>query len=67
MRYDIWEELVYPALLENLEKIQEYQGCSLLPSETQLSRKALAAGTFPDEFDTGAGEDRPDLSPRPVL
>lgn len=58
MRYDIWEELVYPALLENLEKIQEYQGCSLLPSETQLSRKALAAGTFPDEFDTGAGEDR---------
>jgi len=58
MRYDIWEELLYPALAEKLELLQDYPAVSILPTETQLTRKAISAGTFPDRFDTKSGEDK---------
>jgi hypothetical protein len=58
MRYDIWDELLYPALAEKLELLQDYPAVSILPTETQLTRKAISAGAFPDQFDTKSGEDK---------
>jgi hypothetical protein len=58
MRYDIWHELLRPTLLERMEEIKDLPGCSILPSETQITRKAISAGTYPDEFSTEDGEDR---------
>ncbi len=57
MRYDIWDELFRPMLADRMELIKEYLGSSLLPSETHISRKAISAGAYPDEFDTTLGED----------
>jgi len=58
MRYEIWDELLKPLLLERLELVAELMGSSLIPSETQLTRKAISAGTFPDTFDSRSGEDQ---------
>ena len=58
MRYDIWDELLYPALAEKLELLHDYPAVSILPTETQLTRKAISAGTFPDQFDPKSGEDK---------
>ena len=58
MRYDIWDEFLKPRLLERMELVKDYIGCSLLPSETHITRKAISAGTFPDEFNTDDGEDK---------
>ena len=58
MRYDIWDELLRPMFEDRMELLQEYPACALLPSETHISRKAITAGTFPDEFDTHSGEDK---------
>jgi len=58
MRYDIWDEFLYPALTEKLDLLQDYPAVSILPTETQLTRKAISAGTFPDKFDTKSGEDK---------
>ena len=52
MRYDIWDELLHPLLSDSMDIIEEYPASSLLPSETQISRKAICAGNYPDEFDT---------------
>ncbi len=57
MRYDIWDQLLRPGLLDRMERVEEYQASALLPSETHISRKAICAGTFPDQFDSRAGED----------
>jgi hypothetical protein len=56
MRYDIWDEMVKPALLESMKMTKEWDGCSLLPSETHISRKAISAGAFPDSFNMGDSE-----------
>lgn len=56
MRWDIWDELLRPMLEDRLEAVRDYMAISLLPSETHLSRKAISAGTFPDEFDSRAAE-----------
>lgn len=56
MRYDIWDEMLRPLAQERMEVIEDYAASSILPSETHLTRKALSAGTFPDEFDDGANE-----------
>jgi len=56
MRYDIWDEMFRPMLADRMEQITEYLGSSLLPTETHISRKAISAGAYPDEFDTGRGE-----------
>jgi PglZ domain len=50
MRYDIWDELLRPMLLEKMEIIQEFPASAILPSETHVSRWAIAAGTEPDQF-----------------
>lgn len=58
MRYDIWDELFRPMLTDRMELITEYYGLSLLPSETHITRKAISAGAYPDEFDTWRAEDK---------
>ena len=58
MRYDIWDELLRPMLEDRMEILEDYPASSLLPSETYVTRKAISAGTYPDEFDTRAAEDK---------
>ncbi|MCL5958695.1 MAG: PglZ domain-containing protein [Chloroflexi bacterium] len=58
LRYDIWDELLKPILVDRLEVIEDLPASSLLPTETHITRKAISAGTYPDEFDTGASEDK---------
>lgn len=57
MRYDIWDEIFKPMLAGRMDLIKDYPASSLLPSETHITRKAISAGTYPDEFDTRRGED----------
>lgn len=57
MRYDIWDDLLKPMLLNRMDILEEFPGSSLIPSETHITRKAISAGTFPDEFDMKKGED----------
>lgn len=56
MRYDIWDELLRPMLTDRMDLLADYAASSLLPSETNLSRKALSAGAFPDDFSDAAAE-----------
>lgn len=46
MRFDLWRELLRPALELDYE-VEETVGFALLPSETQVSRKAFFAGKPP--------------------
>ncbi len=57
MRYDIWDELFRPMLTGRMDLIKDYPASSLLPTETHITRKAISAGTYPDEFDSRRGED----------
>ncbi|NMB85664.1 MAG: PglZ domain protein [Methanosaeta sp. PtaB.Bin018] len=57
MRYDIWDELFRPMLMGRMDLIKDYPASSLLPSETHITRKAISAGAYPDEFDSHRGED----------
>jgi hypothetical protein len=50
LRTDAWDELVRPVLEEQFEVIESRPGSALIPTETQLSRKAIAAGVLPTEF-----------------
>ena len=50
LRVDAWEELVRPVLEEKYDIVEELKGSSILPSETQLSRKAISAGCLPVAF-----------------
>ncbi len=50
MRYDIWDELLRPMLMARMDLIEDCPGSSLLPSETKITRKAISAGKYPDEF-----------------
>jgi hypothetical protein len=59
MRYDIWDDLLKPMLLNRMDVLEEFPGSSLIPSETHITRKAISAGTFPDEFNMKKGEDYP--------
>lgn len=58
MRYDIWDEFLRPMLDDRMQLIADLPASSLLPSETHITRKAISAGTYPDEFDTSKGEDK---------
>lgn len=58
MRYEIWDELLRPLLEDRMDVLQDMPACSLLPSETDISRKAITAGTYPDEFDISSSEDK---------
>jgi hypothetical protein len=50
LRTDAWDELLRPVFEERFEVVARRPGCALLPTETQLSRKAIAAGKLPVEF-----------------
>lgn len=50
MRYDIWARLLRPLLEERMEVLDDAMASSLLPSETHISRWALAAGATPSQF-----------------
>ena len=50
LRTDAWDELLRPIFEERFEVIASRPGCALIPTETQLSRKAIAAGKLPIEF-----------------
>lgn len=56
MRYDIWDTLVKPHLLDYMELVTDRSGCALIPSETKISRNAISAGTFPDSFNPNEAE-----------
>ncbi|RJP35074.1 MAG: PglZ domain-containing protein [Candidatus Omnitrophota bacterium] len=58
MRYDIWDEYLRPMLEDRMEIIEDYSASSLLPSETHITRKAISAGAYPDEFDVHSSEDK---------
>ena len=58
MRYDIWDELLRPMVEDRMEVLADLPASSILPSETHVTRKAISAGAFADEFDTRAGEDK---------
>lgn len=57
MRYDVWDEFLRPLFEDRMKIINDLPACSLLPSETHITRKAIFAGCFPDSFDSKAGED----------
>lgn len=50
MRVDAWQELLKPLMLERFEIIEERPASAILPTETQLTRKAISAGCMPDQF-----------------
>lgn len=50
LRTDAWDELVRPVLEERFQVIASYAGSALIPTETQLSRKAISASCLPWEF-----------------
>lgn len=50
MRYDIWDEMLRPLLEDRMELVADLEASSLLPSETHISRWALAAGAEPRDF-----------------
>jgi hypothetical protein len=50
MRTDAWDELLRPVLEERYQIIESRPGSAILPTETQLSRKAISAGRLPVEF-----------------
>jgi hypothetical protein len=50
LRLDAWEELVRPVLEERFDVLDRRPGSAILPTETQLSRKAISAGCLPTSF-----------------
>jgi len=50
MRTDAWDEFLRPVLEERFDLIEVRPGSAILPTETELSRKALSAGCLPAEF-----------------
>lgn len=53
MRTDAWDELLRPIFQERFDLVAESPGSAIIPTETQLSRKAISAGVLPDQFTTG--------------
>lgn len=58
MRYDIWDEILKPLITESMKLLEEKKGCSLLPSETKISRNAISAGLLPDECHLNEAENK---------
>lgn len=50
MRTDAWDEFLRPVLEERFEVIAVQPGSAILPTETELSRKAISAGCLPADF-----------------
>lgn len=54
LRTDAWDEFVRPVLEERYELIHSQPGSAILPTETELSRKAISAGKLPADFPAGS-------------
>lgn len=52
LRTDAWDEFLRPVLEERYEQVASYPGSAILPTETELSRKAISAGKMPLAFQT---------------
>jgi hypothetical protein len=50
MRTDAWDEFLRPVLEERFQVIESLPGSAILPTETKLTRKAIAAGCLPEDF-----------------
>ncbi|MCX6083226.1 MAG: PglZ domain-containing protein, partial [Chloroflexi bacterium] len=50
LRTDAWDEFVRPVLEERYAVLESRPGSAILPTETQLSRKAISAGMLPIDF-----------------
>lgn len=54
LRTDAWDEFLRPVLEERYELIHSQAGSAILPTETELSRKAISAGKLPADFPPGS-------------
>lgn len=54
LRTDAWDEFLRPIMEERYELIHNLAGSALLPTETELSRKAISAGKLPVDFPPGS-------------
>jgi hypothetical protein len=54
LRTDAWDEFVRPVLEERYALIHSRPGSAILPTETELSRKAISAGKLPADFPPGS-------------
>jgi len=54
LRTDAWDEFLRPVLEERYELIHNHAGSAILPTETNLSRKAISAGKLPADFPPGS-------------
>jgi hypothetical protein len=54
LRIDAWEELLSEVFEERFEQTARFPASALLPTETQLTRKAISAGCLPAEFTSRA-------------
>lgn len=54
LRTDAWDEFLRPVLEERYELIHSQAGSAILPTETELSRKAISAGKLPADFSPGS-------------
>jgi hypothetical protein len=52
LRTDAWDEFVRPVLEERFAVLETRPGSAILPTETQLSRKAISGGILPTDFPT---------------
>ena len=50
LRVDAWQEFLLPVFAERFEVIEEMPGSAIIPTETNLTRKAISAGCLPVEF-----------------
>jgi hypothetical protein len=58
MRYEVWDEFLRPMLLDRMEVVDDLPAAALLPSETEISRWAISAGTEPAYFWPRKSEDK---------
>lgn len=54
MRTEAWDLFLRPVFETRFKVEDELPGSALLPTETQLSRKAISAGRLPEEFMQGS-------------
>lgn len=52
LRTDAWDEFVRPVFEERYLVLESRPGSAILPTETQLSRKAISGGILPLDFPT---------------
>ncbi|MAT45424.1 MAG: hypothetical protein CL609_24110 [Anaerolineaceae bacterium] len=50
MRTDAWDLFLKPVFETRFQVVQEYPASAILPTETNLSRKAISAGCLPESF-----------------